>query len=57
MHDFNAVEPGSFAPSQRARIAVRVLGAIIAASVAYACWRGYQNPDFLLRVGAAFGLC
>jgi hypothetical protein len=34
-----------------------VLGVVLALVVAYACWRGYQSPDFLLGVGAAFGLC
>jgi hypothetical protein len=32
------------------------IGVILAALLAYAIWRGYQNPDFLLDVGA-FRLC
>ena len=32
------------------------LGLIIAALLAYAVWRGYQNPDLLLDL-AAFRLC
>jgi heme A synthase len=41
----------------RARVAARVLGVVVAALVAYAAWRGYHSPDFLLGVAAAFGLC
>jgi hypothetical protein len=40
-----------------ARTAARVCGVALAALVAYAAWRGYQQPDFLLAVATAFGLC
>ena len=45
------------AQREQARVVVRVLAAVLALVVGYACWRGYQSPDFLLGVGAAFGLC
>ena len=32
------------------------VGVILAALLAYAIWRGYQNPDFLLQFGA-YMLC
>jgi hypothetical protein len=32
------------------------IGLILAALLAYAIWRGYQNPDFLLDL-SAFRLC
>jgi len=32
------------------------IGVILAALLAYAIWRGYQNPDFLLEFGA-YMLC
>jgi ferric-dicitrate binding protein FerR (iron transport regulator) len=35
---------------------VRLLWAAAAAAVAYAAWRGYQNPNFLLDL-ASFRLC
>ena len=28
------------------------IGVVLAALLAYAIWRGYQSPDFLLDVGA-----
>ena len=28
------------------------IGVILAALLAYAIWRGYQNPDFLLDLGS-----
>jgi hypothetical protein len=45
--------------SLRARIPRAVwhtVGVIFAALLAYAVWLGYQNPDFLLDLGA-FQLC
>jgi hypothetical protein len=38
-------------------VVLRALGIVLAVLVTYACWRGYRSPDFLLGVGAAFGLC
>ncbi|MEP7182853.1 MAG: hypothetical protein ABI886_11760 [Betaproteobacteria bacterium] len=32
------------------------IGLVLAALLAYAVWRGYQNPDLLLDLGA-FRLC
>ena len=43
--------------SARSRAIAGALIALAAALVGYACWRGYQNPDLVLRVGAALGLC
>jgi len=28
------------------------IGVVLAALLAYAIWRGYQSPDFLLELGA-----
>ncbi len=53
----DAVRHGVLARSHRARIAARIVGVVGAALVTYAVWRGYQSPDFLLGVAAAFGLC
>jgi hypothetical protein len=38
------------------RIVWHSIGLLMAALLAYAIWRGYQNPDFLLDL-AAFRLC
>jgi hypothetical protein len=46
--------PGSRFRVQRATW--HTLGLIVAALLAYAVWRGYQNPDLLLDL-AAFRLC
>jgi len=46
-------------PSTRPRVqraTWHTLGLIVAALLAYAIWRGYQNPDLLLDL-AAFRLC
>lgn len=53
----DALAPRILPQPHRARPAARVLAVVAAALVAYACWRGYQSPDFLLGVAAAFGLC
>jgi hypothetical protein len=45
------------APSRRAHVAGWLLGGAGALVVVYAAWRGYQSPDFLIGVAAAFGLC
>jgi hypothetical protein len=50
----NRVEPGAIARSRGVRLA---FGTLVAVLVGYACWRGYQSPDFLLGVAAAFSLC
>jgi hypothetical protein len=50
-------DPRAPTGNEHARAVVRVLGVVLAALVIYACWRGYRSPDFLLGVGAAFGLC
>jgi hypothetical protein len=39
-----------------ARAVWHTLGLIAAALLAYAVWRGYQNPDLLLEL-SAFRLC
>lgn len=46
-----AVPAGPPAPALRHAVAVT-----LAALLAYAIWRGYQNPDLLLDL-AAFRLC
>jgi hypothetical protein len=46
-------------PRSFARVPRRVwhsIGLLIAALVAWAIWRGYQNPDLLLDLGA-LNLC
>jgi len=43
--------------SARSRAIAGALFVFALAVVGYACWRGYQNPDLVLRVGAALGLC
>jgi len=45
------------AASARSRAIAGALIVFAVAAVGYACWRGYQNPDLVLRVGAALGLC
>jgi hypothetical protein len=45
------------ATSARSRAIAGALIAFAVALVGYAAWRGYQNPDLVLRVGAALGLC
>jgi hypothetical protein len=35
----------------RSRVVWHTIGLILAALLAYAVWRGYQNPDFLLDLG------
>jgi len=51
MPSHDADDTGAIARSRSA------LGVVVVALAAYACWRGYQSPDFLLGVAAAFGLC
>lgn len=43
-----------FATARRTipRAVWHTVGAILAALLAYAIWRGYQSPDFLLDLGA-----
>jgi hypothetical protein len=51
--------PAAPPPSARLRFqraTWHTLGLIVAALLAYAIWRGYQNPDLLLDL-AAFRLC
>lgn len=51
--------PGVPAPTTRfslQRATWHTLGLIVAAILAYAVWRGYQNPDLLLDL-AALRLC
>jgi len=46
-------------PSARARVARATwhsVGLIVAALLAYAIWRGYQNPDLLLDL-SVLNLC
>ncbi len=46
-------------PSVRGRVPRwlwHAIGLTLAALLGYAIWRGYQNPDFLLDLGA-FRLC
>jgi hypothetical protein len=38
------------------RLVWHSIGLVLAALIAWAIWRGYQNPDFLLDLGA-FNLC
>ena len=38
------------------RFVLHSIGLILAALIAWAIWRGYQNPDLLLELGA-FNLC
>ena len=49
-----APPPSGRLRSQRATW--HTLGLVVAALLAYAIWRGYQNPDLLLDL-AAFRLC
>ena len=51
--------PAASPPPARLRVqraTWHTLGLIVAALLAYAVWRGYQNPDLLLDL-AAFRLC
>ena len=51
--------PAASPPPGRLRIpraTWHTLGLVVAALLAYAIWRGYQNPDLLLDL-AAFRLC
>jgi hypothetical protein len=38
------------------RQAAQAIALLVAAALAYAIWRGYQNPDFLLGL-SAWRLC
>ena len=38
------------------RFVLHSFGLVLAALVAWVIWRGYQNPDLLLELGA-FNLC
>ena len=38
------------------RFVLHSIGVVLAALVAWVIWRGYQNPDLLLDLGA-FNLC
>ena len=38
------------------RFVLHSIGLVLAALVAWVIWRGYQNPDLLLELGA-FNLC
>jgi hypothetical protein len=54
-----AATPAAPPPSTRIRLqraTWHTLGLIVAALLAYAVWRGYQNPDLLLDL-SAFRLC
>lgn len=42
--------------SRATRLVGHSIGFILAALIAWAIWRGYQNPDLLLDL-AAFKLC
>jgi hypothetical protein len=46
----------SSARSTVARATWQAIAAVLAALLAWAAWRGYQNPDLLLDL-AAFRLC
>ena len=53
--------PGSSASSPRGinrvpRFVLHSIGVVLAALVAWVIWRGYQNPDLLLDLGA-LNLC
>jgi hypothetical protein len=43
-------------PTRASRAVWHTVGLIVALLLAYAIWRGYQAPDFLLDL-AAFRLC
>jgi hypothetical protein len=50
-----AATPAASPPSVRLRFqraTWHTLGLIVAALLAYAIWRGYQNPDLLLDLSA-----
>ncbi len=46
-----ASNPASFR-ARIPRVVWHTVGLILAVLLAYAVWRGYQNPDFLLDLGA-----
>jgi hypothetical protein len=39
------------------RFVLHSIGLVLVALLAWLLWRGYQNPDLLLDLGAGFNLC
>jgi hypothetical protein len=51
-HGDFSLTPSWFGRARVPRVVWHTIGLIVALLLAYAIWRGYQSPDFLLDLGA-----